>query len=100
MLLPHGEITADMKNAKPKKVATRSATAVDAYIGARIRQRRHDLEISQHALAKALGVTYQQIQKYEKRHKPRQRRAAVRNLQGFEGTTVIDVRTRSKGIGN
>jgi DNA-binding XRE family transcriptional regulator len=65
MLLPHAEITADMKNAKPKKVATRSATAVDAYIGARIRQRRHDLEMSQHALAKALGVTYQQIQKYE-----------------------------------
>ena len=52
-----------MKNAKPKKA--RSATAVDAYIGARIRQRRHDLEMSQHALAKALGVTYQQIQKYE-----------------------------------
>jgi transcriptional regulator with XRE-family HTH domain len=54
-----------MKNAKPKKVAARSATAVDAYIGARIRERRHDLEMSQHALAKALGVTYQQIQKYE-----------------------------------
>ena len=52
-----------MKNAKPKKA--RSATAVDAYIGARIRERRHDLEMSQHALAKALGVTYQQIQKYE-----------------------------------
>jgi hypothetical protein len=33
-----------MKNAKPKKVAARSATAADAYIGARIRERRHDLE--------------------------------------------------------
>jgi DNA-binding XRE family transcriptional regulator len=65
MLLPRGEITADMKNAKPKKVASRSTTAVDAYIGARIRERRHDLEMSQHALAKALGITFQQIQKYE-----------------------------------
>ena len=66
MLLPRGEITADMKNAKPKKAASRSATAVDAYIGARIRERRHDLEMSQHALGKALvGVTFQQIQKYE-----------------------------------
>jgi transcriptional regulator with XRE-family HTH domain len=34
-------------------------------IGARIRERRHDLEMSQHALAKALGITFQQIQKYE-----------------------------------
>jgi hypothetical protein len=32
-----------MKNAKPKKA--RSATAVDAYIDARIRERRHDLEM-------------------------------------------------------
>jgi transcriptional regulator with XRE-family HTH domain len=55
----------NMKNAKPKKVAARRATAVDAYIGARIRERRHDLEMSQHALGKALGVTFQQIQKYE-----------------------------------
>ena len=65
MLLLRGEITADMKTAKPKKAASRSATAVDAYIGARIRERRHDLEMSQHALSKALGVTFQQIQKYE-----------------------------------
>ena len=56
MLLPRGEITADMKTAKPKKAASRSATAVDAYIGARIRERRHDLEMSQHALAKALSL--------------------------------------------
>ena len=55
----------NMKNAMPKKVAARRATAVDAYIGARIRDRRHDLEMSQHALGKALGVTFQQIQKYE-----------------------------------
>ena len=33
--------------------------------GARIRERRRDLEMSQHALGKALGVTFQQIQKYE-----------------------------------
>jgi transcriptional regulator with XRE-family HTH domain len=55
-----------MKKAKPKKVAPRTATAVDAYIGERIRERRQELEISQHALGKALGVTFQQIQKYER----------------------------------
>jgi DNA-binding transcriptional regulator YiaG len=59
MLFPRGEITADTKNAKPKKA--RSATTHDAYIGARIRERRRDLEMSQHAL----GITFQQIQKYE-----------------------------------
>lgn len=31
----------------------------------RIRERRHDLEMTQHALGEALGVTFQQIQKYE-----------------------------------
>jgi len=54
-----------MKKAMPKKVAPRSAPAVDAYIGARMRERRHELNMSQPALAKALGVSFQQIQKYE-----------------------------------
>jgi transcriptional regulator with XRE-family HTH domain len=54
-----------MKKAKPKKDAPRTVTAIDAYIGERIRERRHELEISQHALAKVLGVSFQQIQKYE-----------------------------------
>ena len=55
-----------MKKSKSKKVAPRSATAVDAYIGARMRDRRHELKMSQLALGKALGVTFQQIQKYER----------------------------------
>jgi transcriptional regulator with XRE-family HTH domain len=54
-----------MEKAKPKKDAPRTATAIDAYIGERIRERRHELEISQDALAKVLGVSCQQIQKYE-----------------------------------
>jgi len=54
-----------MKKAKPKKGAPRSAPAVDAYIGARMRERRHELKMSQHALGKVLGVSFQQIQKYE-----------------------------------
>jgi transcriptional regulator with XRE-family HTH domain len=40
--------------------------AVDTHVGARIRLRRHLLGISQGKLAKALGVTFQQIQKYER----------------------------------
>jgi transcriptional regulator with XRE-family HTH domain len=54
-----------MKKAKAKKVAPRSATAIDAYIGVRMRKRRHVLKMGQAQLAKALGVSKQQIQKYE-----------------------------------
>jgi len=43
----------------------RSPTRIDKYIGRRIRVRRHMLGISQRKLAHALGVTFQQIQKYE-----------------------------------
>ena len=39
---------------------------VDTYVGERIKARRHVLGLSQHSLADALGLTFQQIQKYEK----------------------------------
>ena len=39
---------------------------VDLYVGRRIRARRMQLGVSQEVLAKGLGVSFQQIQKYEK----------------------------------
>jgi len=39
---------------------------IDVEVGGRIRARRIALGISQTALAKALGLTFQQVQKYEK----------------------------------
>jgi transcriptional regulator with XRE-family HTH domain len=39
---------------------------IDAHVGSRIRLRRFALGISQKALGTALGVTFQQVQKYEK----------------------------------
>lgn len=42
-----------------------ATTVIDRHVGARIRQARHDVGISQQALATALGITFQQIQKYE-----------------------------------
>jgi len=39
---------------------------IDVYIGAKIRTRRHFLGLSQTDLADKIGVTFQQIQKYEK----------------------------------
>lgn len=39
---------------------------IDRHIGARIRQRRTELGISRMKLGAAIGVTYQQISKYER----------------------------------
>lgn len=39
---------------------------VDIHVGARVKLRRMILGMSQEALGKALGLTFQQIQKYEK----------------------------------
>ena len=44
----------------------KSTNAVDAYVGERVRFRRKMLGMSQASLAEALGITFQQIQKYEK----------------------------------
>jgi transcriptional regulator with XRE-family HTH domain len=45
---------------------TKSATAVDKYVGGRVRMRRMMLSMSQEKLGGALGLTFQQVQKYEK----------------------------------
>src|SRR5689334_15122274 len=37
----------------------------DKFVGARIRARRVDLGVTQQGLARAIGVTFQQLQKYE-----------------------------------
>jgi transcriptional regulator with XRE-family HTH domain len=42
-----------------------TAAAVDAHVGARLRQRRKELDISQQRLPDASGLAYQQIGKYE-----------------------------------
>ena len=61
--------------AKPQKAATtvKKTTAkydgphpVDVHVGARLKIRRMILGISQEALGRALGLTFQQVQKYEK----------------------------------
>jgi transcriptional regulator with XRE-family HTH domain len=44
----------------------RSADEVDAHVGRRLRQRRIALGVSQEQLGQELGLTFQQIQKYEK----------------------------------
>jgi len=43
-----------------------NAREVDGYVGGRVRERREALGISQGRIAKQLGLTFSQIQKYEK----------------------------------
>jgi len=45
---------------------SRSSTAMDAHVGSRIAARRAALGLSQATLARAVGVTFQQLQKYER----------------------------------
>ena len=44
----------------------RGPNPIDIHVGARVRLRRHLLGLTLQTLAKAVGVTYQQLQKYER----------------------------------
>jgi len=48
------------------KQAIRTATEVDAYVGSQLKSLRKSTRLSQTDLAKKVGVTFQQIQKYER----------------------------------
>jgi transcriptional regulator with XRE-family HTH domain len=50
----------------PKLKSRRSPGGADDFVGERIRERRVMLGLTQQQLAKMIGVTYQQAQKYER----------------------------------
>ena len=45
---------------------TKGFYAIDAHVGSRVRMRRMMLGMSQEKLGEAFGLTFQQVQKYEK----------------------------------
>ena len=47
-------------------MSTKAPNPVDKYVGSRVRMRRIMLGMSQEKLGEALGLTFKQIQKYEK----------------------------------
>ena len=51
---------------EPGEQSPRKPDLVDVYVGARIRDRRIALGMSQDSLGEILGVTFQQVQKYER----------------------------------
>src|SRR3954462_14074604 len=60
--------TASSRRAIPgaMKMSTKAPNPVDKYVGSRVRMRRIMLGMSQEKLGEALGLTFQQVQKYEK----------------------------------
>jgi len=55
-----------IKRKSGTKINARRIQDTDVAIGERIRARRNQIDISQETLGGALGVSFQQIQKYEK----------------------------------
>ena len=49
-----------------ERVKKGKATEIDAYVGKRLRLRRMMLGLSQEKIADAVGLTFQQVQKYER----------------------------------
>ena len=50
----------------PSAESPKSPNPVDLHVGGRVRMRRKMLGVSQERLAEALGLTFQQVQKYER----------------------------------
>jgi transcriptional regulator with XRE-family HTH domain len=47
-------------------MSTKSPNSIDRHVGSRVRMRRMLIGMSQEKLGQTLGVTFQQVQKYEK----------------------------------
>jgi transcriptional regulator with XRE-family HTH domain len=54
-----------MTDTAAERRSSKSPTLVDNYIGRRIQERRKECRLSQTALGKMVGLTFQQIQKFE-----------------------------------
>jgi transcriptional regulator with XRE-family HTH domain len=51
---------------RKQPIAEKIIKEVDAHVGELVRERRKDIGMSQEKLGDAIGVTFQQVQKYEK----------------------------------
>ena len=74
-----------MAKSKPRYGRGRGIGPVDVHVAARVRQRRTLLGMTQRALGDALGLTFQQVQKYENG----KNRISASRL--FDLTRVLDV---------
>jgi transcriptional regulator with XRE-family HTH domain len=59
-------VCADHRNLWSDMVPARAPNPIDVHVGGRVRMRRIEIDMSQQTLGQHLGLTFQQIQKYEK----------------------------------
>ncbi|MCH9052633.1 MAG: helix-turn-helix transcriptional regulator [Proteobacteria bacterium] len=78
-------ISASTPRARRARLQTGSPKPVDVHVGSRVRLRRTMLGMSQEKLGHAIGLTFQQVQKYERGAN----RIAASRL--FELSRVLDV---------
>jgi transcriptional regulator with XRE-family HTH domain len=88
-------------------MAKKAPNPIDKHVGSRVRMRRMMLSMSQEKLGGALGLTFQQVQKYEKGTN----RIGASRLQQishilqvpvaffFEGAPTFHSQTESEGMG-
>jgi transcriptional regulator with XRE-family HTH domain len=88
-------------------IAKKAPNPIDKHVGSRVRMRRMMLGMSQEKLGDALGLTFQQVQKYEKGTN----RIGASRLQQisqilqvsvsffFEGAPNVQVGVRPEGMG-
>lgn len=86
---------------KARKLGTRSPDKVDVVVGQRIRVERLNKRISQTDLANAVGVTFQQVQKYEKglNRVGAGRLTLIAEKLGIPVTTLFEPATAGDGRG-
>jgi transcriptional regulator with XRE-family HTH domain len=88
-------------------IAKKAPNPTDKHVGSRVRMRRMMLGMSQEKLGDALGLTFQQVQKYEKGTNRigasrLQQIAHILQVQVsffFEGAPSAQVGTRTEGFG-
>jgi len=68
--------------------STKGPKQVDAHVGLKIRNRRMELSLSQTSLGKEVGVSFQQMQKYEKG----MNRVGASRLAAIAGALEVPVR--------
>ncbi|MGZ3410825.1 MAG: helix-turn-helix domain-containing protein [Xanthobacteraceae bacterium] len=75
-------------------MAKKAPNPIDRHVGSRVRMRRMMLSMSQEKLGDALGLTFQQVQKYEKGAN----RIGASRLQNIAGTLQVPVSFFFEGL--
>jgi len=83
------------KMARRRTIKDDGPDPIDKYVGSRVRARRVGLRISQTKLGDAIGVTFQQVQKYENGTN----RIGASNLFKISKTLSVDVAFFFEGLG-